>query len=476
MSAPGPMRVLQPPEPALYRSSTGGYPIAGYVPSRSRSSDWWYSTPAEGISTTGPSTEINLPDHPATYHPPTQDNPSTEVSPVPDFSATPSPCLPIVYGCLLGGAIGDAVGVPLESLSLGQIRQKHGSPGVPYRTLQVPYALVPGTPQFGRDFDGRISEETQLALLTTEALLRVMTGFPPRDITAAVPRKATGIAQETYIAWLAAQGETMPGEPVASGFLAGRAPFTDRRGTSRTVIEAMHRAASRQRPDQPLGTTTQPVNNSKGSAAVVRVAACGFTDRVETAFHSGCEIAALTHGHPSAWLAAGTFAAVIHGLYSRLNLRESLYQAQLELNRRAGHEEVAAALAAAIALAGRGSPTAEAVESLGRGWTAPEALAIAVYAALSAEAIGRGPSTEILEFGLRLAVNHSGDSDATGALCGSLLGARFGVQCVPDVWAFNSEVNDLVYTLSRDFCIQQSLFRPLDYGASLEYWYTRYPG
>jgi hypothetical protein len=54
----------------------------------------------------------------------------------------------------------------------------------------------------------------------------------------------------------------------------------------------------------------------------------------------------------------------------------------------------------------------EAVRRPRAGWVADEALAIAVYCALVAER---------LRHGVRLAVNHSGDSDSTGAMTGSIL-------------------------------------------------------
>ncbi|WP_307801083.1 ADP-ribosylglycohydrolase family protein [Microbispora triticiradicis] len=55
----------------------------------------------------------------------------------------------------------------------------------------------------------------------------------------------------------------------------------------------------------------------------------------------------------------------------------------------------------------------EKVESLGAGWVAEEALAIAVYCALAQP----DPREALL-----LAVDHSGDSDSTGVVCGNILG------------------------------------------------------
>jgi ADP-ribosyl-[dinitrogen reductase] hydrolase len=73
-------------------------------------------------------------------------------------------------------------------------------------------------------------------------------------------------------------------------------------------------------------------------------------------------------------------------------------------------EEVVSALTAARALAGRGRPRAEDLESLGEGWVGDQALAIAVCCALTARDFADG---------IRLAANHSGNSVTTAAITGS---------------------------------------------------------
>ena len=95
------------------------------------------------------------------------------------------------------------------------------------------------------------------------------------------------------------------------------------------------------------------------------------------------------------------------------------------LERVPGGGETVAALETAVQLAEQGEPSADRVESLGEGWVAEEALAIAVYCALVAEHAWEG---------LLLAVNHSGDSDSTGSICGNLLGAERGPQEIPLAW------------------------------------------
>ncbi|MCB1975374.1 MAG: ADP-ribosylglycohydrolase family protein, partial [Burkholderiaceae bacterium] len=62
-------------------------------------------------------------------------------------------------GCLLGGAVGDALGAPVEFMSRDEIFQQHGPAGI------REYASAYG--QFGA-----ITDDTQMTLFTAEGLLR----------------------------------------------------------------------------------------------------------------------------------------------------------------------------------------------------------------------------------------------------------------------------------------------------------------
>ena len=52
--------------------------------------------------------------------------------------------------------------------------------------------------------------------------------------------------------------------------------------------------------------------------------------------------------------------------------------------------------------------------------------------------------------GLRLAVNHSGDSDSTGSIAGNILGALHGVHSIPTPWLEHLELHDTITTLAHD--------------------------
>ena len=60
------------------------------------------------------------------------------------------------------------------------------------------------------------------------------------------------------------------------------------------------------------------------------------------------------------------------------------------------------------------------------GWVAEEALAIALYAALTAQAAHPADPAAALALALRIGVNHDGDSDSTASLAGQVLGAAHG--------------------------------------------------
>jgi ADP-ribosylglycohydrolase len=213
---------------------------------------------------------------------------------------------------------------------------------------------------------------------------------------------------------------------------------------------------------------------------VMRAAPVGFLfgddplQGAARAFAMSVEIAALTHGHPSGQLPAGVLAAMIHLIaHQGATLEEALVTAISLLREKPRYEETLAALEAARLLAREGSPNAEKVETLGGGWVAEEALAIAVYAALS--------HSQDLRSALILAANHSGDTDSTAAICGNLLGAVLGEAALPEEWLADLEGREVITQLADDFLRQLEGRAPDAEAASprtaeADAWWERYPG
>ncbi len=139
----------------------------------------------------------------------------------------------------------------------------------------------------------------------------------------------------------------------------------------------------------------------------------------------------------------------------------ALESADGQLNGREGYQEVANALAAGRALAARGRPRPEELETLGGGWVAEEALAISVCSALVAFDFADG---------IVLAANHSGDSDSTAAITGNLLGAQFGERAIPVGWLNKLELRNEIAKIADDVHAAATGAMSVD-----AYW-DRYPG
>ncbi len=322
--------------------------------------------------------------------------------------------------CLLGGAIGDALGAAVEFLSLDEIRARFGAAGV--TDFVEAYGRV-----------GAITDDTQMTLFTAEGVVQAYVRYVERGIC-----HPPSMVHLAYLRWLFTQGTRAsislaqsPSFPEAG--LARDARLCSRRGPGATCLEALSAA-------QALGAPA--VNDRKGCGTVMRVAPIGLALKPEAAFDLGVASSALTHGHPTGFLAGGAFAFLIALLLQGASLLDGVKQVRGVLSAQPSADETLAALDAAVKLAAAGGePTTEKVESLGGGWVAEEALSIALYSALVARSF---------EQGVLLAVNHSGDSDSTGSLTGQLLGLTLGLSAIPHKWRSWVELADLLRAAAAD--------------------------
>ncbi|HYE00749.1 MAG TPA: ADP-ribosylglycohydrolase family protein [Alphaproteobacteria bacterium] len=328
-------------------------------------------------------------------------------------------------GCLLGGAVGDALGAPVEFMSRSAILRRFGPNGI------TQYA-----PAYGGL--GTITDDTQMTLFTAEGLIRGWVRRRFRGIAA-----YSDVTANAYRRWLLTQGERMSryvgfgaDEP---GWLFQQRELHNRRAPGNTCLSALRAMSA-------LGEPAR--NDSKGCGGVMRVAPVGlFAWRLggqasaRDAFRLGTELAALTHGHPTGALTAGVLAVLVLALTDGASLPEALAASKAILRAETDHEETLQAIEMAEALAGSGLPHDEAIARLGQGWVAEEALAISIYCALVARDF---------QHGVILAVNHDGDSDSTGAIVGNLLGVMHGVKAIPAEWLEPLELRDVITQLAED--------------------------
>lgn len=141
---------------------------------------------------------------------------------------------------------------------------------------------------------------------------------------------------------------------------------------------------------------------------------------IDEPFEVGCDLAAITHGHPTGFLSAGFLAMLIAELFGGSLLLDAVDRTADHLSRWPDSVEVRNAVRTARELAQSAEATPENVEQLGQGWIAEEALAISIFCALRAKHFRSG---------VLAAVNHGGDSDSTGAITGNILGTPLGHPC-----------------------------------------------
>ena len=98
--------------------------------------------------------------------------------------------------------------------------------------------------------------------------------------------------------------------------------------------------------------------------------------------------------------------------------------------------------ALAVALARQDVDDRDAIRRLGEGWVGEEALAIAVYCALK--------HSDSFEDAIIASVNHSGDSDSTGAVTGNILGTALGYRAIPDHYLEKLELRDIIEEVAQD--------------------------
>lgn len=329
-----------------------------------------------------------------------------------------------VSGCLLGGAVGDALGAPVEFMSLKEILHRFGPGGI------SEYAIA-----YGRK--GAITDDTQMTLFTAEGLiLSQVRGGDPKAY------QIPPFVYQAYLRWLSTQ-QTVRFEhlvrkygscAMVDGLLIANKELYSRRAPGNTCLTALMSGR--------MGAVEDPINDSKGCGGVMRIAPVGYFVKPEAVFETACEIAAITHGHPAGYLAAGCLARIISFVSYGADLPTAMDETSGILKAWPFHTECLEAMASAKAAWKKAPVSHGTVEKLGKGWIAEEALAIGLYAALAAHGD--------FERGVRLAVNHGGDSDSTGLIAGQILGAVLGAEAIPEKYRMGLELFGLIEEISGD--------------------------
>ncbi|MFZ1755820.1 MAG: ADP-ribosylglycohydrolase family protein [Caldilineaceae bacterium] len=301
-------------------------------------------------------------------------------------------------GCLLGLAIGDALGAPVEFEQLAEIRARFGRAGI---TDLVPWHSLPA---------GSYTDDTQMALATVRGMLAAHERGRTKGIV-----HGPSMVYRAYLDWLATQDDP-----------------TQRRAPGNTCLSALRSGK--------MGTLDAPLNYSKGCGGVMRTAPVGLAFRGTEAFRQGVEYAVITHGHPSGYLSAGFMAELIGHLVDGASLDDGLDQSSETLRIYAGYEDTLEKITQARVLAGNRTDLETAIREIGEGWVGDEALGVAIFCAL------RFPDD--YRAAVIAGANHDGDVDSTASMAGAILGTMLGAEAIPAEWIAKIENRQEIESLA----------------------------
>lgn len=325
-------------------------------------------------------------------------------------------------GCLIGGAVGDALGYTVEFFREKDIFSHYGEKGI------TEYELRNGTAIF--------SDDTQMTLFTANGLLLgAKNGLYIHSV------------YDCYKEWFITQNCDFEIKSKVNSLLVSWLldipELWQRRAPGFSCLNSISSGK--------MGSVRNPINDSKGCGGVMRVAPVGLffkdTSKISQTDIISAEVSAITHGHELGYIPSACLAHIVNLVsHSDIPLKEAVEDGILHMEKlfkNCKHIDYFCQLMnTAMELAGKNVSTLDAIHELGEGWVAEETLAIAVYCALKYE--------NDFEKAIITSVNHNGDSDSTGAVTGNILGSYLGINAIPDKFIQNLEIKDVILQMAED--------------------------
>lgn len=335
-------------------------------------------------------------------------------------------------GSLVGGAVGDALGYPIEFIySFEEIRAKYGEKGLAEYDMSYPWLE-----DYLRRYKALFSDDTQMTLYTAEGLLEAYKNGHPLMPTIC----------NAYIAWLGPQ----IGKKVHISYeskLAKIVELNQRRAPGNTCLTALNAIRCGREPD----------NTSKGCGGIMRIAPIGIFGAtrgwdLEKTGQTAGDAAELTHRHKMSTFASAVQAMIIQQCIlaeNKIGAAEFKDIVEKAIERlpamypggEALLEDFNKLIDEAIRLEGNPQQDWEIIENgLGGGWVAEETLAISIFSVLR--------HIDDFKACMISAVNHGGDSDSTGAVAGNIIGAILGYDAIPDEFTESIQLHDLLIEMA----------------------------
>ena len=343
-----------------------------------------------------------------------------------------------IRGCMIGGAVGDALGWPVEFKSEREIFNKFWPDGI------KEYTLNPAG-------EAEITDDTQMALYTANGLLYGET----QNLLRGMDKPLRQYVAVAYQDWLYTQEEGKASNLLPSGisWLNDVKGLFHRRAPGGTCLRALRLQNSA--PGNIPDYINAELNESKGCGGIMRVAPMGLLNwsDIKALDYEGAQVTAITHGHSLGYMPSALLVHIINRLVfpgeEAHFLKSIIVEARDTISELFKGDPFLPKLCAivnrAVDLAENSTDSdLDNIHKLGEGWVAEETLGISLYCALRYQ--------NDFSAGVIAAVNHKGDSDSTGAVTGNILGALVGYDAIEDKWKDRLELNDVILEMADDLC------------------------
>lgn len=343
-----------------------------------------------------------------------------------------------IRGCLMAGAAGDALGYEVEFMSRRSILSRFGENGIT---------------KFALDSNGKalISDDTQMTLFTANGMLMGLTRGYMRGIGGRPEKYVDGAYLDWYYTQTGRKREMLIDDWHPT-WLRDLPEMAQLRAPGNTCLSACEN----------LFRHEEVRNNSKGCGGIMRVAPmalldAGYASRnkngysIEELAEAGGEIAEVTHKHPLGFLPASLLTVLLYKVVpmspkqvreeidgivaDTVSILDSIYKGKYKSDKQYLKELTNLA----VQLAHSNTSDADAIRQLGEGWVAEEAWAIALFCVIR--------HIDSVEDAIIASVNHDGDSDSTGSVCGNIMGAIYGYEHIKERNIFCPEGKQLEETL-----------------------------
>lgn len=295
----------------------------------------------------------------------------------------------------MGLALGDALGWPTEFLKMSEIKRRYGTSGI-----QEP----PSNCQF--------TDDTQMTIAVARAIVAFPNG-PLEDLMK--------VASKEFVDWLKSpDNNRAPGNTCLKG--------------ARQLSNGISWQESGDR-------------DRKGCGSAMRVAPIGFVyqSQPELLRDVATATSIATHAHPTAVESAVAAAYLVKLALDKTPLDQWIDRTIEFLGNPSGELSIKLNYVRTALL---NENEIEAMDSLGQGWVADEAVALALYCVM------KYPDSWVKT--VQRGANSNGDSDSIACIAGGIQGARLGLSAIPTEWQNRVEARQEILDLAKQLAMAKS--------------------